>query len=185
MHVRALCSIALSILIAVAALAAPQAPVPEAPGVFAETGDGPLPMKKTFSGVQINGPMSGGTRTTASVFPVPGLDGVPAAPGVTAFLINLPTVQDNAAAAAQLRFVIGEHVREPDYQMMTVQPGKFRTGMYRISSPNLTHEWMAAAYEKLTSARKWRDKHPPALVGLILNGEMYPVRIDAAWLAEK
>ena len=185
MHVRALCSIALSILIAVAALAAPQAPVPEAPGVYAETGDGPLPMKKTFSGVQINGPMSGGTRTTASVFPVPGLDGVPAAPGVTAFLINLPTVQDNAAAAAQLRFVIGEHVREPDYQMMTVQPGKFRTGMYRISSPNLTHEWMAAAYEKLTSARKWRDKHPPAIVGLILNGEMYPVRIDAAWLAEK
>jgi len=184
----------ISILIVVAAVAclvssagvtARQTPVPEAPGVYAETGSGAVPMKKTFAGIQIAGPISGGVRSSASVFPIPNLDGVPTAAGVTGFLVNLATVQDTAAAGAQLRFVIGEHVREPDYQMMTVQPGKFRTGIYRITSPNLTHDWLATAYDKLTNSRKWRDKRPPAIVGLILNGEMYPLRIDAAWLVEK
>jgi hypothetical protein len=177
--------VALALLAAASAGAQQPSPVPEAPGVYADTSAGPIALKKTFSGIQIAGPMSGGTRSTASVFPIPSLDEVPTAPGVTGFLVNLATVQDSAAAGAQLRFAIGEHVREPDYQIMTVKPGKFRTGMYQITSPNLTHDWLSAAYAKLTSTRKWRDKHPPAIVGLIVNGEMYPVRIDTAWLAEK
>jgi hypothetical protein len=185
MHIRTLAAVALLALLASRSAGAQQAPLPEAPGVYAETAAGAVALKKTFSGIQIAGPMSGGTRSIASVFPIPNLDDVPNASGVTGFLVNLATVQDSAAAGAQLRFVIGEHVREPDYQIMTVQPGKFRTGMYRITSPNLTHDWLSTAYAKLTNSRKWRDKHPPAIVGLILNSEMYPVRIDAAWLAEK
>ena len=62
---------------------------------------------------------------------------------------------------------------------MAVRPAKFRIGLYRISSPNLTRTWMATAYAKLTNKRQWRDKHPRAIVGLIVNGQtMFPVRID-------
>jgi hypothetical protein len=105
---------------------------------------------------------------------------------VTGFLVNLATVQDSAAAAAQMRFIVGEHVREPDFQVMAVRPAKFRTGTYRIGSPNLTRDWLSTAYAKLTNTRKWRDKHPRAVVGLILNEQtMYPVRIDEAMLTEK
>jgi hypothetical protein len=175
-------------LVAIAAVLvgpAQQPPVPEDPGVYAQTDAGTVALKKSFRGIEIAGPMSSGARTGAVVFPIPVLEGVPKAADVTGFLVNLVTVQDSQAAAAQMRFMVGERVREPDYQVMTVRPGKFRTGMYQITSPNLTREWLTTAYAKLTSSRKYRDKQPPATVGLVLNGEMYPVRIDEAVLTAK
>ncbi len=85
-----------------------------------------------------------------------------------------------------MRFMVGERVREPDYETMTVKPSKFRTGVYRIESPDLTHQWLVTAYAKLTNTRKWKDKHPAAIVGLILNEQtMYPVRIDEVVLTGK
>lgn len=69
---------------------------------------------------------------------------------------------------------------------MTVSVGKFRTGVSRISSPNLTAEWRYTSYAKLTNKRKWNNTHPPAIVGLILNEQvMYPVRIDETALTAK
>jgi hypothetical protein len=186
MRLNTLATIVLLVFVVLFGAGAQQAPLPEEPGVYAETDAGMLPLKKPFSGFEISGPASSGGRTHAFVFPIPNVDGVPVAAEVTAFFVNLATVQDNAAAAAQMRFMIGDHVREPDYQVMAVRPGKFRTGIYRITSPNLTNEWMAAAYAKLTASRKWRDKRPPALIGLILNEQtMYPVQIDVGVLKEK
>lgn len=164
---------------------AQQGSVPQAPGVYAETDAGTVPLKKTLRGIEIAGSMSTSRNTRALVFPISTLDGVPASASVASFVVNLATVQDTAAANAQMRFTIGDHVREPDYQTMSVVVGKFRTGTYRISSPQLTNEWLSSAYAKLTNSRKWRDKHPPAVVGLILNDEMYPVRIDEAVLTTK
>jgi hypothetical protein len=161
-------------------------PEPSEPGVYAQTEVGLVPMKKPIGGVEIAGSMRSSIGTRAFVFPVNDLSEVPVAREISAFVVNLATVQDAAAASAQLRFVVGEHVREPDFQTMTVRAGKFRTGMYQFTSAHLTHEWLAAAYAKLTNARKWRDKHPRAIVGLVLNGQtMYPIQIDTAWLAEK
>jgi hypothetical protein len=165
--------------------AAQQAALPADPGVYAETASGAVPLKKTFSGFDVAGSMSTSTRTRVLVFPISTVDDLPAAPGVAGFIVNLATVDDSRAAASQMRFAIGDHVREPDFQVMAVTVGKFRTGVYRISSPQLTHEWLAGAYAKLTSARKWRDKRPPAIVGLILNDQMYPVRIEEAALTVK
>jgi len=162
-----------------------QSPVPAEPGLYAETPAGPVTITKVFGGVEIAGSMSVTARTRAVVFPIPALDGVPVAAAVAAFLVNLPTVQDSAAMAAQMRFMVGERVREPDFQVMTPVVGKYRTGLYRISSPQLTNDWLSAAYAKLTGSRKWRDKHPPAVVGLILNGQMYPVLIDESALTAK
>ena len=162
-----------------------QVDTPE-PGVYAQTDVGLVPMKKPIGGVEIAGSMRSSIGTRAFVFPVNDLTEVPVARQISAFVVNLATVQDAAAAAAQLRFVVGEHVREPDFQVMTVRAGKFRTGMYQFTSPNLTRDWLAAAYAKLTNTRKWRDKHPRAIVGLILNGQtMYPIQVDTAAFAEK
>jgi hypothetical protein len=47
-------------------------------------------------------------------FPIESLERVPVVSELTGFLVNVPTVQDSAAAAAQMRFTIGEHVREPE-----------------------------------------------------------------------
>jgi hypothetical protein len=166
--------------------AAPRAqtsPLPE-PGVFAETSDGNVPLKDTFRSVALVG-VGGMQSPQALSFPIPSVERVPVVASVVGFLVNIPTVQDNAAAAAQMRFTVGERVREPDFQVMTVLVGKFRVGIYRFSSPQLTHDWLAAAYAKLSNTRKWRGKHPPAIVGLVLNGEMYPVRIDEAVLTGK
>lgn len=143
-------------------------------------------MKRPIGGVEIAGSMRSSIGTRAFVFPVNDLTEVPVARKISAFIVNLATVQDAAAASAQLRFVVGEHVREPDFQVMTVRAGKIRTGLYQFTSANLTDEWLAAAYAKLTNTRKWRDKHPRAIVGLILNGQtMYPIQIDTAGVAEK
>lgn len=153
------------------------------PGVYAETDAGTIALKQTIAGIEIAGSMRSSLNTRAFVFPISTLDGVPAAASVTGFLVNLASVDDREAAAAQLRFTIGERAREPDYEAMAVRPAKFRIGLYRISSPNLTREWMVTAYAKLTNKRKWRDQHPRAIVGLIVNGQtMYPVRIDQASL---
>jgi len=153
------------------------------PGVYAETDAGTIALKQTIAGIEIAASMRSSINTRAFVFPVSTLDGVPVAASVTGFLVNLASVDDREAAAAQMRFMIGERAREPDYETMAVRPAKFRIGLYRISSPNLTREWMAAAYAKLTNKRQWRDKHPRAIVGLIVNGQtMYPVRIDPASL---
>src|SRR5919112_4415031 len=150
----------------------PEAPEP---GVYAQTEVGLVPMKKPIGGVEISGSMTSSIGTRAFIFPVNDLTEVPVARQLSAFIVNLATVQDAAAASAQLRFVVGEHVREPDFQVMSVRAGKFRTGMYQFTSPNLTHDWLAAAYAKLTKTRKWRGKQPRAIVGLILNGQtMYP-----------
>jgi len=172
-------------LASAAAGRARQAELPAEPGVYAETSTGTVALKKTFNGFDVTGSVATGTRTRALVFPITTVDDVPVADAVGGFIVNLPTVQDSHAAAAQMRFTIGDHVREPDYQVMTVTVGKFRTGIYRIASPQLTHEWLAGAYAKLTNSRKWRDKHPPALVGVILNEQMYPVRIEDAALTVK
>ena len=156
------------------------------PGVYAQTAVGLVPMKQPIGGVEIAGAMRSSVGTRAFIFPINDLADVPVAREISAFIVNLATVQDAAAAAAQLRFVVGEHVREPDFQVMSVRAGKFRTGIYQFTSPNLTHEWLAAAYAKLTNARKWRDKRPRAIIGLVLNGQtMYPIQIDAAALTEK
>jgi len=159
---------------------------PPEPGVSAQTEVGLVPMRKPIGGVEIAGSMRSSIGTRAFVFPVNDLTEVPVAREISAFIVNLATVQDAAAASAQLRFVVGEHVREPDFQVMTIRPGKIRTGLYQFTSANLTHEWLGAAYAKLTNTRKWRDKHPRAIVGLVLNGQtMYPIQIDTAALAEK
>jgi hypothetical protein len=159
---------------------------PPEPGVYAQTEVGLVPMKKPIGGVEIAGSMRSSIGTRAFVFPVDDLTEVPVAQQLSGFIVNLATVQDAAAASAQLRFVVGEHVREPDFQVMTVRAGKFRTGVYQFTSANLTHEWLAAAYAKLTSTRKWKDKHPRAIVGLVLNGQtMYPIQVDTAALVEK
>jgi hypothetical protein len=161
-------------------------PEPPEPGVYAQTEMGLVPMKQPIGGVEIAASMTSSIGTRAFVFPINTLAEVPVARNLSGFVVNLATVQDAAAAAAQLRFVIGEHVREPDFQVMTVRAGKFRTGMYQVTSPNLTKEWLAGAYAKLTNTRKWRDKHPRAIVGLILNGQtMYPIQVDTAALTEK
>jgi hypothetical protein len=162
-----------------------QASPPAEPGVYAETASGAVALNKTFSGFDVAGSMSTSTRTRVLVFPIAAVDDLPAAPSVGGFIVNLATVDDSRAAAAQMRLTVGDHVREPDFQVMAITVGKFRTGVYRISSPQLTHEWLANAYAKLTSSRKWRGKRPPALVGLILNDQMYPVRIDEAALTVK
>ena len=159
-----------------------QTPLPADPGVYAETGTGTVPLRKTFSGLDIAGSMPTSTRTRVLVFPIPAVDDVPVAAALAGFIVNLAGVEDARAAAAQIRFTIGDHVREPDFQVMAVNVGKFRTGVYRISSAQMTREWMANAYAKLTNTRKWRDKHPPAIVGLIVNDVMYPVRIDPGTL---
>ena len=152
-------------------------------GVYAETDAGTIALKQTIAGIEIAGSMRSSIHTRAFVFPISTLDGVPVAAGVTGFLVNLASVDDREAAAAQLRFTLGERAREPDFETMAVRPAKFRIGLYRISSPNLAREWMAAAYAKLTSKRQWRDRHPRAIVGLIVNGQtMYPVQIDPASL---
>jgi hypothetical protein len=159
---------------------------PPEPGVYAQTEVGLVPMKKPIGGVEIAASMTSSIGTRAFIFPVNDLTDVPVAHDISAFIVNLATVQDAAAAAAQLRFVVGEHVREPDFQVMTVRAGKFRTGMYQFTSANLNREWLAAAYAKLTNTRKWRDKHPRAIVGLILNGQtMYPIQVDTAALTDK
>ena len=159
---------------------------PPEPGVYAQTEVGLVPMKKPIGGVEIAGSMRSSVGTRAFVFPINDFADVPVAQQISGFIVNLATVQDAAAASAQLRFVVGEHVREPDFQLMTIRPGKIRTGLYQFTSANLTREWLGAAYAKLTNTRKWRDKHPRAIVGLVLNGQtMYPIQIDTAWLAEK
>jgi hypothetical protein len=174
-------SAVVTVLVAASGIAAGRQ-MPTETGIYAEANGDAVALKQTLRGIAVVGGMSNGQGTRALVFPIGALDGVPIAQGVTAFLVNFPTIQDNAAAAAEMRLMIGERVREPDFAMMQANPGKFRTGQYRITSPQLTHEWLASTYAKLTNTRKWRDKHPPAIVGLILNGEMYPVRIDEAWL---
>src|SRR5256885_11159492 len=185
MCIRTLCSTIAIALIAASSGRAQPGSLPEEPGVYAETEAGAVALKQPVAGFDVTSGMRGATRR-AYVFPIGDLKDVPSATDVTGFFVNLATVQDNAAAAAQMRFIVGEHVREPDFQVMAVRPAKFRTGMYRIGSPNLTREWLSAAYAKLTNARKWRDKHPRAIVGLILNEQtMYPVRIDEAMLTEK
>src|SRR4051812_35855539 len=98
MRIRTLTAAALLAGAAVTGAGARQTPMPDTPGVYAETKGQAIHLTKTFSGIEIAGPLSGGTRSRASVFPIPNLDGVPTAPGVTAFLVNLATVQDNAAA---------------------------------------------------------------------------------------
>jgi hypothetical protein len=159
---------------------------PPEPGVYAQTDMGLVPMKKPIGGVEIAASMRSSIGTRIFVFPVNDFTDVPVAHDISGFIVNLATVQDTAAAAAQLRFVIGEHVREPDFEVMTVRAGKFRTGLYQFTSANLTREWLASAYGKLTNTRKWRDKHPRAMVGLILNGQtMYPIQVDTAALTEK
>jgi hypothetical protein len=159
------------------------APFPE-PGVFVETSAGNVALKEIFKGVALVGVP--GTRSASALsFPIPPVARVPVVTSVTAFTANIPTVQDSSAAAAQMRFTVGERVREPDFQVMSVLVGRLRDGIYRFSSPQLTHDWLSAAYAKLSNTRKWRGKHPPAIVGLILNGEMYPVRIDEAVLTGK
>ena len=185
MRVETFASIALLAFAPVAAGRAQQGNLPTDIGVYAETTAGTIPLKKTFSGFDVAGTIAGSSRMRALVFPIPTAGDVPVASGITGFIVNLPTVQDTNAANAQMHFAVGERVREPDYQTMAVTVGKFRTGVYRISSPQMTHEWMANAYAKLTSPRKYRDKHPPAFVGLILNDQMYPVRIDEAALTMK
>jgi hypothetical protein len=184
MRRQTLSSVAIVMFAAASVVSARQSPVPSEPGVYAETAEGPVVLKKTFSGIAIAGSV-GGSGARALVFPISTVDAIPSVPGVAAFLVNLPTVQDVAAAGAQMRFTIGEHVREPDYETMAVQVGKFRIGLYRISSAQLTHDWLSRTYAKLTNSRKWRDKRPPAMVGLILNGEMYPVRIIEAALTAR
>jgi hypothetical protein len=180
---RTLPALAAALALAAASLVArQQAALPADPGVYAETDAGTVALKKTFSGVDIAGSMPTSTRTRVLVFPIPAVDEVPVAATLGGFIVNLAGVEDARAAASQIRFTVGDHVREPDFQVMAVNVGKFRTGVYRISSPQMTREWMANAYAKLTSARKWRDKHPPAIVGLIVNDQMYPVRIDQAML---
>jgi len=153
------------------------------PGVHVETRSGTVAITQTWSGTAVAGLPS--SRNASMTFPIPSVDRVPAVSDIAAFLVNIPTVQDAAAAAAQMRFAVGDHVREPDYQVMTVLVGKFRIGIYRFSSPQLTPDWLSSAYAKLSNTRTWRDKHPPAIVGLILNGEMYPVRIDEAALTNR
>jgi len=159
---------------------------PPEPGVYAETEVGLVPLKQPIGGIEIAGAMRSSMATRALVFPISTLDDVPVATDVAAFVVNLATVQDRDAAVAQMRFMIGERAREPEFKVMAVRAGKFRIGYYRISSPNLTRDWLATTYAKMTDTRKWRDKHPRAIVGLILNEQtMYPVRIDTATLTEK
>jgi hypothetical protein len=174
-------TLALAALLTLAARsgAAPQqTALPADPGVYAETDTGTIRIEKTFSAVDIAGSMPTSTRTRVLVFPIPAVGDVPVAATLAGFIVNLAGVEDARAAASQMRFTIGDHVREPDFQVMAISVGKFRTGVYRIASPQMTREWMANAYAKLTSSRKWRDKQPPAIVGLIVNDQMYPVRID-------
>lgn len=83
-------------------------PAPAQPGVHAETEAGTVRLEKTL---EIAGPMRGSMGTRAFVFPIPHLDDVPVATGVTGFLVNLATVNDQAAAAAQMRLVVGNHIR--------------------------------------------------------------------------
>ena len=176
---RALSALAVLLTLAAASIVArQQTALPADPGVYAETGAGTVPLKKTFSGLDIAGSMPTSTRTRVLVFPIPAVDDVPVAAALAGFIVNLVGVDDARAAASQIRFTVGDHVREPDFRVMAVNVGKFRTGVYRIASPQITREWMANAYAKLTNTRKWRDKHPPAIVGLIVNDQMYPVRID-------
>jgi len=169
-----------TLLLAALSMAPRQAPSID-PGVYAETEAGTIALKESIAGIEIAGSMRSSIQTRAFVFPISTstLDGVPVASEVAAFLVNLASVDDRGAAAAQMRFMLGERAREPDYEVMAVRPAKFRIGLYRISSPNLTRTWMATAYAKLTNKRQWRDKHPRAIVGLIVNGQtMFPVRID-------
>jgi len=175
-----------ALLLATPLAAGPQQTSPSIdPGVYAETESGTVALKQSIAGIEIAGSMRSSIQTRAFVFPISTstLDGVPVAADVAAFLVNLATIDDRGAAAAQMRFTLAEPAREPDYETMAVRPAKFRTGLYRISSPNLAREWMATAYAKLTNKRQWRDKHPRAIVGLIVNGQtMFPVRIDPASL---
>jgi len=185
MRIGVSATILVAALVAAANGSGQQPEAPE-PGVYAQTEVGLVPMKKPIGGVEIAGSMRSSIGTRAFVFPVNDLNGVPVAREISGFVVNLATVQDAAAASAQLRFGVGEHVREPDFQVMTVRPGKIRTGLYQFTSANLTHAWLATAYAKLTNTRKWKDKHPRAIIGLILNGQtMYPIQIDTAWLDEK
>jgi hypothetical protein len=162
-----------------------QAEAPE-PGVYADTAVGLVPLKQPLGGIEIAGAMRSSMATRALVFPISTLENVPVATDVAGFIVNLATVQDHAAAAAQMRFMIGERAREPEFTVMAIRAAKFRIGYYRISSPNLTRDWLAAAYAKMTDTRKWRDKRPRAIVGLILNEQtMYPVRIDTDVLTAK
>jgi len=171
-----------ALLLAAALAAAPRQTAPAIdPGVYAETAAGAIRLQQSIAGIEIAGSMRSSIQTRAFVFPITTstLDGVPVAADVAAFLVNLASVDDRGAAAAQMRFTLAERAREPDYETMAVRPAKFRIGLYRISSPNLTRQWMAEAYAKLTNKRQWRDKHPRAIVGLIVNGQtMFPVRID-------
>ena len=178
-------SFAIAVACSAAAVRAQQAVVPTEVGVYAETADGTVALKKTFGGFDVAGSMPTGGRTRALAFPIPAVDDVPMPANVTGFIVNLPTVQDTAAANAQMHFAVGDHVREPDYQTMTVQVGKFRTGVYRITSPQMTNDWLTTAYAKLTSSRKYRGTQPPAIVGLILLDQMYPVRIDPVSLTTR
>src|SRR3954451_17419417 len=99
--------------------------LPADAGVYAETGAGTVPLRKTFSGLDIAGSMPTSTRTRVLVFPIPAVDDVPVAAALGGFIVNLAGVEDARAAASQIRFTVGDHVREPDFQVMAVNVGKF------------------------------------------------------------
>lgn len=163
---------------------AQQVPIAPEVGVFADTESGLVALKHEIPALQISG-MPTSSKGRALVFPVDSVAAMPTAANITQLLVNLPTVGDAGAAAAELRFVVGEHVREPDFKLMTVRVGKIRTGYYQVTSPQLTHEWMAGTYAKMINNRKWKDTQPPATIGLILNSSMYPIHLEPSMLAVK
>ncbi|HKB10072.1 MAG TPA: hypothetical protein VKD69_05450 [Vicinamibacterales bacterium] len=163
---------------------AQQVPIAPEVGVFADTEAGLIALKQEIPALQIAG-VPTGSSNRALVFPIETVDALPTVAGILQVLINLPTVGDAAAGAAQLRFLVGEHEREPDFKLMTVRVGKIRTGYYQVTSPDFTRTWMAGTYAKMTSSRKWKDKHPPAMIGIVVNSSMYPARLEPSVLDAK
>jgi len=170
---------------AVAFALAQGVPVTLEVGVFADTDFGIVAMKNEITGGQVAGINQTTTGDRSLSFPIGAVDDFPVAARITQVLINLPTVQDAQASRAQLRFIVGDHEREPDFALMTTRVGKIRTGYYQVTSPNLTREWLAAAYAKMLKKSKFKDKQPAAMVGLVLSHSMYPIRLEPSMLTAK